>query len=616
MWPLNGMHRCRRSHARVALAVQNCRNKWEREKTANMTKRVKHIIIHVLGLHAAHVAMCARNRMHKIHIADDDDNNKNNSNSSIRPTPVNCSFSRNVIFVFSFSLRSTRKKSAIASSHCNFSFCHSISAACCATLAVYFDWYLALFCIRFCRDNLGYRYRRRPTISANLFQQISANTCTCVAHIIHSIKPPSQDECSSRLESWNRFASKLPYKVLMAASISVHRLVTGSSRGTVIFFCNSIHWSIDPINSQSQKQLPQRQERCNITEYGRIIHQHTHTVILHIVLAALLYPMRLLLSYRSQASSIAKMAWRWAISFSFPYVVVVGFLDRVACHLRSNANDGITERDEHVHRHNINEIICKHTHNSQVGNGVRCTRTVLRHVTSKISKIKTEKLLMCTAVAHFARSLASASALVWSLVGIHHPDTRKPIQMDLMVTINATSESKWTSLKTRRNEKQAKNDTLVSNRMEWNGMRDISRTRRMYDIRVESLCLCSVHGAQCNRTTCGEQARARSHARAPTLVCRLCRLQQPVSLGIDGDHFAIRPRTDYTRKSHSSLQFIGCFESKYILIHLVAAAAALSLSLSPAVCWLYDRCLCAAEHKLVTWLNPKIPVTEPQRRKN
>lgn len=85
-------------------------------------------------------------------------------------------------------------------------------------------------------------------------------------------------------------------------------------------------------------------------------------------------------------------------------------------------------------------------------------------------------------------------------------------------------------LKTRRNDKLAKNDTLESNRMEWNE-KHLPHSSPPHS---GSVCVCVCVRA-CGRRECTLQvnklcARASPIACAPALVCRLCRLQQPVSL--------------------------------------------------------------------------------------
>lgn len=89
-------------------------------------------------------------------------------------------------------------------------------------------------------------------------------------------------------------ASKLPHKNnLIAASthVRVRRLASGSWCNA---FRNSIHWSIDPINSPSQKQLPHRLKRRNTAKYksyGRIIihGDSTHCVLAASLVATLLH---------------------------------------------------------------------------------------------------------------------------------------------------------------------------------------------------------------------------------------------------------------------------------------------------------------------------------------
>lgn len=168
-------------------------------------------------------------------------------------------------------------------------------------------------------------------------------------------------------------ASKLPRKKQPNSCFYVYvrvcRLASGSWCNT---FRNSIHWSIDPINLPSQKQLPHRLKRCAILQNINHMDESSYTVIQHIVFAASLH--FCILSYRSQASSIAigmKMSHQYSflllsllfLRISFSFYRWIPRPSRLSP-LRTNANDDRTVRDEHMHRHNNNENICKYTHDS------------------------------------------------------------------------------------------------------------------------------------------------------------------------------------------------------------------------------------------------------------
>lgn len=58
--------------------------------------------------------------------------------------------------------------------------------------------------------------------------------------------------------------------------------------------------------------------------------------------------------------------------------------------------------------------------------------------------------------------------------------------------------------------------------------------------------------------------------------------------GFDGDHFAVRPRIDYPRKSHSSFQFILFASKANILIHLFTVLLRLCVCLCVCLC-VYNR---------------------------